>query len=272
MPDQNRLRAYARGGHRTVAGWLDGTAIAMIAALSTQQERAGIRGGVCEIGIHHGRLFILLHLLSHDGERCAAYDLFEMQAQNVDGSGLGDEVAFRNNLLEHGCDLSRIVVKSRNSLELRADEILEDVGPVRLFSVDGGHTADITANDLALADAVLGRGGLVILDDFFNEAWPGVAEGASRYLSSPRCRLVPVAIGGNKFIFAHADFAERYRAGLEDLPGYLRSTQHVFGADVVVIRKATRVERLASTRAWKVLRATSTGRWIRSAAMRVLRS
>jgi hypothetical protein len=272
MSDQHKLRAYVKRGHRAVSGWLDETAIAMLRALSQQQEQAGVSGGICEIGIHHGRLFILLHLLSTASERCAAYDLFELQAQNIDGSGLGDKEAFRNNLRKHGCDTSRIAIKSRNSLEMQADEVLGDVGPVRLFSIDGGHTAEITANDMALADAVLADGGIVILDDFFNEAWPGVSEGASRYLASPQSRLVPVGIGGNKFIFARNGSADRYRVALRNLPkSYFCTTQHAFGADVVVVRQASHVERLVATSAWRAVRGTKAGRWIRSAALRVLR-
>jgi hypothetical protein len=180
---QPALRKYAEGGHREVAGWLIDTAVDAIVALALTQERLGVQGGVCEIGIHHGRSFILLHLLASG--HAAAYDLFEQQGENVARSGLGDKDLFLLNLKRHGCDASRIVVKSRNSLALTAAEVMADTqGQVRLFSVDGGHTAEITASDLCLAESTLARGGLVILDDFFNEAWPAVAEGACRYLFS----------------------------------------------------------------------------------------
>ena len=53
---------------------------------------------------------------------------------------------------------------------------------MRLFSIDGGHTAAITEKDLQTAAECLVDGGAVILDDVFNEAFPAVSEGLLSYL------------------------------------------------------------------------------------------
>jgi len=272
---KNALQSYVQRGHKAVDGWLDPAAIDIIATISRQQAAIGISGGIVEIGIHHGRLFILLHLLRQAGERSAAYDLFELQDENVDGSGLGDKSIFLGNLQTHGCDLASIVVKTRNSLAMTADEVRADAGPVRMFSVDGGHTADITASDLALAEASLCPGGIVILDDYFNPEWPGVSEGAARYLGSRSSTLVPVAIGGNKFIFSNGtELAAQYRQALCRLPErYVVKDQTAFDRPVVVVQpKDVRlVTRLAATPAWRRIRGTSAGRVLKAAARRVLR-
>lgn len=268
------LQAYVQHGHRAVGGWLDPSAIDIIATISRQQTKIGVSGGIAEIGIHHGRLFILLHLLRQGSERSAAYDLFEMQEENVDASGLGDKSIFLENLRKHGCDVERIVVKSRNSLDMTADEVRTDAGAVRLFSVDGGHTADITASDLALAEASLCPGGIVILDDYFNEAWPGVSEGAARYLAPGASQLVPVAIGGNKFMFTNsAALAAQYRDALRALPNkFVVSDQSAFGRPVIVVQaKVVRLtDRLASTALWRRIRGTTAGRALKAATLRVL--
>ena len=237
--NETAFQAYVQRGHKVVGGWLDPSAIDIIATISRQQTKIGISGGLAEIGIHHGRLFILLHLLGQGSERSAAYDLFEMQDENVDASGLGDKSIFLDNLRRHGCDVERIVVKSRNSLDMTAAEVRADAGPVRLFSVDGGHTADITASDLALAEASLCPGGIVILDDYFNEAWPGVSEGAARYLALGASPLVPVAIGGNKFIFTNsAELAGQVSRRVARVAGQLRrqADQTAFGKPVIVVQ------------------------------------
>ena len=275
MNSEAALRAYVQGGCKTVQGWLDPTAVETITLLSRTQAKLGISGGVSEIGIHHGRLFILLHLLRQgDGESSAAYDLFEMQDANVDASGLGDKATFLDNLRRHGCDTERIVVKSRNSLDMTAAEVRADAGPVRLFSVDGGHTADITASDLALAEGSLCAGGIVILDDYFNESWPGVSEGAARYLSSGASKLVPVAIGGNKFIFTNSgELAGKYREALWALPDrYVVTDQTTFGMPVMVVRVKVvpLTTRLAATGLWKRIKGTAAGRVLKAAALRVL--
>ena len=123
----------------------------------------------------------------------------------------------------------------------------------RLFSIDGGHTAAITDHDMSLAARSLSSDGLTVLDDFFNEPWPGVAEGACRYLFAPTVPLFPVAIAGNKFAFAKdRRAAALYRHELS-LPSALfeRRDTEVFGEPVVVytpIRRRSVAERLRRSR------------------------
>jgi hypothetical protein len=72
----DRLRRYVDQGNLRVEGWLWPGAIQLIAALVGLQRRFGVRGGMGEIGVHHGRLFVLLHPLSRPDELSAAWDLF----------------------------------------------------------------------------------------------------------------------------------------------------------------------------------------------------
>src|SRR3974377_1552108 len=110
------LDAYAKDGHKRVEGWLLPMAIELIRELAECEQEMGIHGPACEIGVHHGRLFLLLHLLTHPPERSVAIDLFEMQDENVDGSGKGSRDALLHNLRTHGCDLSRTELVTENSM------------------------------------------------------------------------------------------------------------------------------------------------------------
>ena len=67
-------------------------------------------------------------------------------------------------------------------------------GKVRLFSIDGGHTEGITENDLAIADEAIGDGSIIIVDDVFNDLFPGVTNGLHRYFARDP-HLVPFAVG-----------------------------------------------------------------------------
>jgi hypothetical protein len=191
---------YIATGHRAVQGWLTDTARLTIVPLVRAQDARGITGPVCEIGVHHGRLFILLHLLAIQ-ERAVGWDLFEGgQKENVDHSGGGSQLITQENIRTHGGALDRVRLVAANSLHLAPEDVVRDCGGhPRIFSIDGGHTAEITENDLRLADATVCDGGLVILDDCFNESWPGVMEGTARFLATSS-RLVPAVIGGNKLI------------------------------------------------------------------------
>ena len=87
------LFEYIYQGSRNVYGWLYKPAIDIITSIANTQEALGINGPVCEIGIHHGKSFILIHLLTQDNEMSVAYDLFERQQENLDKSGLGDKAS-----------------------------------------------------------------------------------------------------------------------------------------------------------------------------------
>lgn len=215
---QGDLRAYLRHGHNLVKGWLIPGAAEAIVALSAEQRASGLSGSVGEIGVHHGRLFIVLYLLTEGGEKAVAIDLFSHQDQNVDGSGAGDLARFKENLRRHADpDLRRLVVHEGDSTQLTSERLvaLAD-GPLRIVSIDGGHTAAITAHDLATSEGALMEGGIIVLDDCFNESWPGVVDGAHQYFAQPR-RIVPFGAGANKTFFCHREHAQRYAAVLRRL-------------------------------------------------------
>ncbi|HYR65627.1 MAG TPA: hypothetical protein VEP47_05825, partial [Reyranella sp.] len=96
-----RATRYIHHGKFYVEGWLRTEAALAIAALSERQHALGVEGSTAEIGVHHGKLFILLYLLSRAPERVVAIDLFEDQHLNVDQSGSGEFVTFRRNLERH---------------------------------------------------------------------------------------------------------------------------------------------------------------------------
>lgn len=197
-------------------GWLSPGAGEAILLLSEEQRRAGVAGGVAEIGVHHGKLFILLYLLGEEGEPAVAVDLFSKQELNVDRSGAGDLDVFRRNLARHA-DLSRLTVHEGDSTLLDAAKLrVLGQGPLRMVSIDGGHTAEITAHDLATAEGALAEGGIVILDDAFNEMWPGVMDGIHRHLAGSQA-IVPFAIGANKTFFCRPGCAARYARTLRTL-------------------------------------------------------
>lgn len=232
------LTRYRTKGHLQVEGWLWPGAIQLTTALAGLQQQFGVRGGMGEIGVHHGRLFILLHLLSAGDEISAAWDLFEEQEQNVDGSGRGDYGCLEANLRTHGCDLGRIRLIRANSAALDSEALRRVLaGGARLFSVDGGHTAALTYGDLRTASGALAEGGIVILDDVYNEQWPEVAEGALRFLREHPGRLLPLAVGGNKVFFTHSTaWAARYREALAAAAPGAHKEAELAGNPVLVFR------------------------------------
>lgn len=218
------LQEYLRGGYRKVDGFLTPGAIQLIVALAREQERLGIGGNVGEIGVHQGRAFLLLHLLSRSAERSLAVDVFEHQELNVDGSGRGVRELFERNLARHGTDTGRVDVIAGDSTLLSSADLEAAVGGrFRLFHIDGGHTAAIAGHDMATVAGALAPGGVIIVDDYFHEQWPGVSDGVRAYFAAhPESGLVPFAIGGNKVLFCERPYAAGYREVL----GRLRVRGH----------------------------------------------
>jgi hypothetical protein len=206
---------YRRVGQRRVQGWVDPESFDVVRALSDQQDVDGVRGAVAEIGVHHGRLFIGLQLLVPPGTPAVAIDLFENQADNTDLSGKGDRARFEANVRAWG-DWDAVRVHSVNSRSVTPAELQDwAAGRIRLFSVDGGHTADLVASDLRLAEATLADGGVVVVDDVFNPEWPGVATGTYAHLAAGSA-LVPITVAYDKVYFTNSEAAaDRYRAAME---------------------------------------------------------
>jgi len=238
MHIQSRSDYLLNGGIGRVQGWLMPGAAWATWLLADWQAEQGIAGHVAEIGVHHGKYFMLLALLRRPAELAFAIDVFDLQEFNVDGSGLGDLRIFEENLKIHLPDPSRHEVRiiRADSLSLADKDITTGepfvrpgtpqgppakpssskrvppaptagktgrAGSCRIFSVDGCHTAQHTANDIRVAMNNLAPGGFIVVDDFYNAEWPGVQEGVHALLSQTP-QIKPIAYGDNKLYLVDA--------------------------------------------------------------------
>jgi hypothetical protein len=260
----SRIENYIRRGRFYVDGWLHSEVAPVIVALTERQRSLDITGGIAEIGVHHGKLFILLYLLSREPEKAVAIDLFEDQHLNIDRSGRGDLAKFRRNL-DRYADSARLVLHQGNSMVLTGAILTRLAeGPLRFVSVDGGHTAAITAHDLATSEAAIGEGGIIVVDDVFNEQWPGVGDGVRRYFER-RPNLVPFAIGANKTYFCRPSHREIYHDTAAAAASTATATEFL-GKPVAFLQflRPGLKDRVAESSAWQRLRTTAIGlalRW-----------
>jgi hypothetical protein len=205
---------YSRLGYRFVTGFLEPGNLPILDVLDRAQRGRQVSGAVAEIGVHHGRLFIGLHLLQRGTGKSVAIDLFGDQALNIDNSGNGNLEKFVDNVTLWST-MDGLVLHQGDSTILTPDELREKAdGPIRFFSVDGGHSEAIVYSDMRLAEETLADGGIVIADDIFNQQWPGVAVGTLKYLGDD-AKLAPFAIGFNKVFFTQPEYCDHYRAELE---------------------------------------------------------
>ncbi|QPF90278.1 class I SAM-dependent methyltransferase [Bradyrhizobium commune] len=212
------LRRYVAGDLRKVDGWLSRIDAEILQTVLTAQSASQISGSVAEIGVHHGKAFILLCLGRNNEEAAYCIDIFEDQHLNQDASGHGNRAIFEQNLKNFGISNDRLVIDARSSEIVCADDLLSRVGQVRLFSVDGGHWSSIVINDLALAEATLAPRGVIALDDFHRSEWPNVSDGYFKWFAGRKSPIVPFAIGSNKLYLCPADDVRFYQGALSAVP------------------------------------------------------
>lgn len=226
---------YLKRGLRTIDGWLQLGAARMLVEIARIQDQMGVPGNLAEIGVHEGRLFILLCLLRNETEEAVAIDVFEQQDMNRDKSGKGDRERLQANIRKYVQHGNPPVLISADSRRLSAGDIVASAkGRIRIFSIDGGHEAETVSHDLAVAAQALCEAGVIVLDDYFNEGWPGVADGTNRFFASQQFpELVPFAIGQNKLLISRRGYAERYCEYLVSAFGDVRVRQStLFGEPV----------------------------------------
>lgn len=252
------LQTYIGAPRQQIPGWLSRVDAEILRALLTYQSASGLDGAVAEIGVHHGRSFLALALGRRAGERGYCIDIFEDQHLNVDGSGSGDRAAFEANLRRFG--IENVVVRQASSLDVRSEEILSAVGPVRFFSIDGGHWLDIVRNDLALAAGSLADHGVIALDDFHRPEWPEVSAGFFAWRECEGRDYAPIAIGFNKLYLCRRPHAEAYRQVISQdtfLGAFVVKTATFLGESVPVFAQALmpehhgRVRLLANLRIYR---------------------
>jgi len=217
----HHLRKYFVSFHE-VDGWgIDEFLFRLIVQIDALQKKWQVRGSSMEIGVHHGRTFILLELLTEADEYSLAVDLFEdMQTLNLDASGSGELDPFFRNLEKFLPDTRNVKVVQVNSLLLERSTILAKSGGqyLRLIHVDGGHYKEIVASDLHLAQSVLADGGVIIMDDYWHSGFPGVQEGVQWFFShSPVIKIAPFLTGNNKLFLTTHGYHQRYLDALRTL-------------------------------------------------------
>jgi hypothetical protein len=250
---------------------LDRSDAQLVRAIGDIQSEDGTTGALAEIGVFAGKLFALLHLLAHDGEMTVAVDLFDDQAQNIDRSGYGsNQSRFMANVDRYVGDTERVRLVAGSSLELEGTDVIELVGRVRLFSVDGGHTAVITEHDLRVAAEALVDKGVIVLDDAFNAKYPGVSDGFHSFVRAPEAGVRPFAVSVNKLFLCRQEHVDHYRKGLmRRCPRLVDREEILTGATVVIMRRLRPREVVTRTGAWQRLRDQPIGQALRELVRRL---
>lgn len=199
-----RASRYLIGGYSKVGGWLVPTTAHIMAILAEEQTKLGIRGDLAEIGVHHGKSFLVLANSVAPGEKIFAIDVFEDQHKNIDQSGHGDRETFLKNVNDYAPGTPLEIIQE-SSLDLPAKGWPKrHAESIRFFSIDGSHTREATLNDLRVAERTTKDGAIVAVDDVLSSHWLGVISGLFDYLSSGG-KLIPFAVIPDKMLLSKGE-------------------------------------------------------------------
>ena len=237
----DRFRKYMTEDSASVEGWVGNRLIDSLEAIGRLQNDSGIVGSAAEIGVYRGKFAIGLSWLLRDNEEFCAIDIFDEQWMNIDRSGSGAALGlFKKNWDAYANPDTRLVIEQNDSMSLNnwsMDRIFSQVKPVRLFSVDGGHTSEHVVNDIKIAMRYLARGGVIIVDDYLNPHWPGVHEGVAKFMFFETPSIQPFCYHQNKLYMSSITYAQSYLDCLKTScakPGQSKVAK-MFGFDVLVI-------------------------------------
>jgi hypothetical protein len=212
-PTLDRLFAEVRGG-------VGGETLPLLFFLHQHQNHWRVRGNVAEIGILYGLYLICLSYLGADEERIVGLDVFDEQIFNIDKAGEGAEDIVRQNVARFAPRPNMFdLIKADSTSFHSAARFLDFVQKYRefkIFSIDGCHLKNHTIADISFGQSVLANGGLLIIDDFTNDGWTGVADGTATFFASRNIRLAPVLVAFNKLICTTISHQEIYFNALSE--------------------------------------------------------
>jgi Methyltransferase domain len=209
--------AYLDDGYDKVIGMSSRFSAAICCGLLRIQSELGVKGPVAEVGAFEGRFFIALAKSLHDGERALGVDVFEWpNAQVID--------RFEANCVRHGVPADKRITWKADSNKMSPQELLAklDGEKARLIHVDGEHTQAALTKDLELATAVIGDGGVIVLDDMLHPGYPTLMVAVQAYLARhPEMTVLCIIdresiFAATKFILCQRTWFKRYEADLLD--------------------------------------------------------
>jgi hypothetical protein len=199
--------------HR-IKGYLDPIDALVIAAVLIAQNRANLVGGLAEIGVFYGRSFLLMAMLAGQHESAFAADLFDIGP--LDGGGTAQLRSFLRSAERFNVNIDKDMIFVGNSNKLNPEYMLNKVGELRFFSIDGGHYLADVASDAMLAAQTIAEYGVITFDDFCNVEWPEVTLGVFEFLKAGATNFTPFAITRKKLYVCKKEYQEYYTGIIDD--------------------------------------------------------
>ncbi|MDX3928349.1 MAG: class I SAM-dependent methyltransferase [Shinella sp.] len=228
----SNLRKFIFHDVQKIEGYIDPPDALVFLALLECQKANDLIGGIAEIGVFYGRSYFLLRKIVEPEKDVLAIDLFDLGKNR---NGVSDQY---RRFLENGRRLGLPVDESRviigDSTKLAAKTIVDKIGRIRFFSIDGGHALSTVASDSLLAQSTLADHGIIAFDDTFNPAWPEVTVGVADFLRDRTPMYTVFCVTKYKTYICKSQFHDLYRTAIAQAPQlkvFAQSEVRFLGAD-----------------------------------------
>jgi hypothetical protein len=224
LPDERRSRLDSYDSGPTArGGGLYQAAVALTRVMLEAQERLGLGGHLVEIGVLEGRFSGLINHFRQPDEILFAIDPYYGPA----GEDHPAMASARDWLSRHPPGLEGVVFLRQDSATVTPNQLRIRKRGVRFVHVDGDHRLEPAYQDFRLAGQILERGGILVVDDYYDRFSPGVAAALTKFmLLEGAWKFAPVASGGNKIFLTTSDHHWAYRKLLEEKTNFLAVRQH----------------------------------------------
>jgi Methyltransferase domain len=186
-----------------IPGWFTAVDIALFRFFLGEQVRNGQRGDLAELGVYLGSSAVLIGSFQQPGETFTVVDLFGSRTDDENSAevrrhyrGL-TQVAFEANYRTVHGGLPVVIRGPSTGIRGRAAH-----GRHRFVHVDASHEQPHVVEDMAIAKELLAPDGIVVVDDFRAEEFPGVAAGVWPELDAG---LLPLALSSEKLYATWGD-------------------------------------------------------------------
>ena len=205
----NKYRAHSW----RVPGWFPLVDFELFRTISEAQLQAGFQGDILEIGTYKGKSGILLTLLAQPTERVRLLDLYadiqyEANLDSRDYKKLNQSQTIKN-LNRFGSKYELVI---SNSLEIPS---LIPGTSHRIIHIDGSHQYEIVRHDLQNALRILSPEGVIILDDYSNFEYPGVARAFWEFYEKDEIGIICATPA--RIYVAKKQYISNYQLALKEL-------------------------------------------------------
>jgi hypothetical protein len=203
MNFEQYLRNYKEVIDKEVEGWFYPKDIIITYGILKELQKP--KGDVCEIGVAYGKSAIAISQFIGNNN-FYLYDIFSES----------DKEKAAANIAKFG-NANNLIWRLEDTTELKYDDVVFQ-NELRFLHIDGCHEHSAVLSDLLLFNTKMKDDGIIALDDFQDQEFPGVNSAAFQFsLSNTNYKNWRIfAIGDNKAYMCQKKYAELYQKALID--------------------------------------------------------